>query len=119
MISAYTMTVYVQPDMCACASAILDLLLRWAPHTTRTDHRDAGQPAPGRRGCGLQTAATGVLPKGVQASAETCNLSHSGAASPPSTSLRQRVDEVISTAAVEKAPVSPTPPTATAPTLSI
>jgi len=31
MISAYAMTVYVQPDMCACASAILDLLLRWPP----------------------------------------------------------------------------------------
>jgi hypothetical protein len=31
MISAYAMTVYVQPDMRACASAILDLLLRWPP----------------------------------------------------------------------------------------
>jgi hypothetical protein len=31
MISAYTMKVYVQPDMRACASAILDLLLRWPP----------------------------------------------------------------------------------------
>jgi hypothetical protein len=31
MISAYTMTVYVQPDLRACASAILDLLLRWPP----------------------------------------------------------------------------------------
>jgi hypothetical protein len=31
MISAYTMTVYVQPDMRACASAILELLLCWPP----------------------------------------------------------------------------------------
>jgi hypothetical protein len=31
MISAYTMEAHVTPDMRACASAILDLLLRWPP----------------------------------------------------------------------------------------